>query len=95
MDFFDIYEKEVRQQYEQTPEPETGMFEVEKQKPETTDYFDYDKLANIVFEKIKEERKEQRTETTGYEDKNNTTKPILYEETETTSSKYKETTTTN
>ena len=68
MDFFDIYEKEVRQQYEPTPEPETGMFEVEKQKPETTDYFDYDKLANIVFEKIKEERKEQKIENTQTKD---------------------------
>ena len=36
MDFFDIYEKEVRQQYEKAPEPETGMFEVEetKEQPE-------------------------------------------------------------
>ena len=64
MDFFDIYEKEVRQQYEPTPEPETGMFEVEETKEQPENVFDYDKLANIIFEKIKEERKEQKTETT-------------------------------
>ena len=36
MDFFDIYEKEVRQQYEHTQEPETGMFEVEEMKERNT-----------------------------------------------------------
>lgn len=62
MDFFDIYEKEVRQQYEPTPEPETGMFEVEETKENTNEQiFDYDKLANIIFEKIKEKREEQQT----------------------------------
>ena len=61
MDFFDIYEKEVRQQYEPTPEPETGMFEVEETKENNNEQiFDYDKLANIIFEKIKEKREEQK-----------------------------------
>lgn len=64
MDFFDIYEKEVRQQYEKAPEPETGMFEVAETKEQNTNDFDYYKLANIIFEKIKEERKEQKTKTT-------------------------------
>ena len=68
MDFFDIYEKEVRQQYEPTPEPETGMFEVEETKEQKENVFDYDKLANIIFEKIKEERKEQKIETTPTEE---------------------------
>ena len=68
MDFFDIYEKEVRQQYEPTPEPETGMFEVEETKEQNTNNFDYDKLANIIFEKIKEERKEQKNENTPKEE---------------------------
>lgn len=68
MDFFDIYEKEVRQQYEPTPEPETGMFEVEETKEQNTNDFDYDKLANIIFEKIKEERKEQKIENTPTEE---------------------------
>ena len=68
MDFFDIYEKEVRQQYEHTPEPETGMFEVEETKEQNTNNFDYDKLANIIFEKIKEERKEQKNENTQTEE---------------------------
>ena len=68
MDFFDIYEKEVRQQYEPTPEPETGMFEVEETKEQNTNDFDYDKLANIIFEKIKEERKEQKIENTPKEE---------------------------
>ena len=68
MDFFDIYEKEVRQQYEPTPEPETGMFEVEETKEQNTNDFDYDKLANIIFEKIKEERKEQKIENTKTEE---------------------------
>ena len=68
MDFFDIYEKEVRQQYEPTPEPETGMFEVEETKEQNTNNFDYDKLANIIFEKIKEERKEQKNENTQTEE---------------------------
>ena len=68
MDFFDIYEKEVRQQYEPTPEPETGMFEVEETKEQNTNDFDYDKLANIIFEKIKEERKEQKNENTQKEE---------------------------
>ena len=69
MDFFDIYEKEVRQQYEPTPEPETGMFEVEETKENNNEQiFDYDKLANIIFEKIKEERKEQKIENTPTEE---------------------------
>ena len=68
MDFFDIYEKEVRQQYEPTPEPETGMFEVEETKEQNTNDLDYDKLANIIFEKIKEERKEQKIENTTTEE---------------------------
>ena len=68
MDFFDIYEKEVRQQYEPTPEPETGMFEVEETKEQNTNDFDYNKLANIIFEKIKEERKEQKNENTQTEE---------------------------
>ena len=68
MDFFDIYEKEVRQQYEKTPEPETGMFEVEETKEQKENVFDYDKLANIIFEKIKEERKEQKIENTTTEE---------------------------
>ena len=68
MDFFDIYEKEVRHQYEPTPEPETGMFEVEETKEQNTNNFDYDKLANIIFEKIKEERKEQKNENTQTEE---------------------------
>lgn len=68
MDFFDIYEKEVRQQYEKAPEPETGMFEVEETKEQNTNDFDYDKLANIIFEKIKEERKEQKIENTPTEE---------------------------
>ena len=62
MDFFDIYEKEVRQQYEPTPEPETGMFEVEETKEQPENVFDYDKLANNIDEKIKEERKEKKIE---------------------------------
>ena len=73
MDFFDIYEKEVRQQYEPTPEPETGMFEVEETKEQNTNDFDYDKLANIIFEKIKEERKEQKIENTPTEEIEQTT----------------------
>ena len=40
------------------------MFEVEETKEQPENVFDYDKLANIIFEKIKEERKEQKTETT-------------------------------
>ena len=68
MDFFDIYEKEVRQQYEPTLEPETGMFEVEETKEQPENVFDYDKLANIIFEKIKEERKEQKIENTQTEE---------------------------
>ena len=68
MDFFDIYEKEVRQQYEPTPEQETGMFEVEETKEQNTNDFDYNKLANIIFEKIKEERKEQKNENTQTEE---------------------------
>ena len=68
MDFFDIYEKEVRQQYEPISEPETGMFEVEETKEQNTNDFDYDKLANIIFEKIKEERKEQKIENTQTEE---------------------------
>lgn len=69
MDFFDIYEKEVRQQYEKAPEPETGMFEVEETKENTNEQiFDYDKLANIIFEKIKEKREEQKNENTQTEE---------------------------
>ena len=40
------------------------MFEVEETKEQKENVFDYDKLANIIFEKIKEERKEQKIENT-------------------------------